>query len=70
MGNMRRGNPHTVEGSYDRVYQAQSILSAHMEGNSGRYQQWVEKYSNQPVPFPVSVPDTPNYICPDCNNVI
>ncbi|KAH7889116.1 hypothetical protein F5I97DRAFT_1827044 [Phlebopus sp. FC_14] len=36
MGSMRRGHPYTVEGDYSSVYQAQSILSALMDGDRTR----------------------------------
>src|SRR5215472_1968829 len=41
MGTMRRGHPHTIEGEYRMVYQAQSILSALAKNDSSRLNAWI-----------------------------
>ena len=73
MGSMRRGHPHTVEGEFSRVYQAQSILSALMEGNQTRYDCWIQKHGTDLV-MPVSGLDPDHvvawFLCHECKHVI
>ncbi|KAH7883476.1 hypothetical protein F5I97DRAFT_1832183 [Phlebopus sp. FC_14] len=49
MGSMRRGHPYTVEGDYSSVYQAQSILSALMDGDRTRYDHWIQRHGADKV---------------------
>lgn len=71
MDTMRRGHPHTVEGDYSRVYQAQSILSAIMAGDRKRYDGWMQKHggdSAEPVSDAALVDGW--LLCPGCKHVI
>jgi hypothetical protein len=69
MGTMRRGHPLTVAGEYGAVYQAQSILSAHMNGDSRRLKAWlVEKGHLDTGHYPGDDGDL--YLCPTCNYVV
>lgn len=69
MGTMRRGHPNTIEGDYKRVYQAQSILVAHMDGDGDRYRQWKDRHGDGSV-LVVPGPEATLYLCPVCNYVI
>ena len=67
-GTMRRGLHHGVEGSYGRVYQAQSVLTAHLAGDSQRYDAWIDRHANDPE---VEAPENDGYYsCPNCNNIV
>lgn len=71
MGVMRRGLPYTVEGDYSKAYQAQSILTALMAGDSERYDRWVQKHGTN-IEEPVSDAASEHgwFWCPGCNHVI
>jgi hypothetical protein len=69
MQTMRRGYPHNLEGNYARVYQAQSILSAHQDGNSARLEAWIEKYGDV-TPRTDTIGSDDIYLCPECGYVI
>ena len=71
MGSMRRGHPHTVEGDYSKVYQAQSILTALMKGDRKRYDFWIQKHGSDMMESVSDLhPIHEWFLCPKCNHVI
>jgi hypothetical protein len=69
MAVMRRGNPHGVEGDYGNVYQAQSILIAHMNGNSKRLKLWMERHGHEREEVTLDC-ESILYMCPECGYII